>query len=53
MKYKFEFFEKFKKFRHEIEKQTEKLLMILQLDRRGEYLSKKILRYLKDNGIVS
>ena len=38
-KHKFEVFERFKKFRCEIEKQTEKLLKILRSDQGGEYLS--------------
>ena len=53
MRYKFEAFEKFKKFKHEIEKQIEKPIKILRSDRGGEYLSQKFLDYLKKNGIVS
>ena len=53
MKHKSEAFERFKKFRHEVEKQTEKFIKVLQSDRGGEYLSRKFLDYLKDNGIVS
>ena len=53
MKYKSEAFEKFKEFRHEVEKQTEKPIKVLRSDRGGEYLSQKFLDYLKDNGIVS
>ena len=53
MKHKSETFERFKKFRHKVEKQTDKLVKILRPDRGGEYLSRKFLRYLKDNGIVS
>ena len=53
MKHKFEVFEKFKEFRHEVEKQTEKPIKVLRSDRRGEYLNQEFLNYLKDNGIVS
>ena len=53
MKYKFEVLEKFKEFRHEVEKHTEKPIKILRSDRGGEYLSQEFLDYLKDNGIVS
>ena len=53
MRYKSKIFKKFKKFRYEIEKQTEKLLKIFWSDRRGEYLSKKFWTYLKKNDIVS
>ena len=53
MKHKFEDFEKFKEFRHEVEKQTDKSIKVRRSDRRDEYLSRKFLRYLKDNGIVS
>ena len=50
---KFEAFEKFIEFRHEVEKQTKKFIKVLRLDREGEYLSKKFQTYLKDNGVVS
>ena len=53
IKYKSEAFEKFKEFKHEVEKQTRKLIKVLRSDRRGEYLSREFLDYLKDNGIVS
>ena len=53
MRHKSEAFEKFKKFRLEVEKQTRKFIKILQSDRGGKYLSQKFLDYLKDNGIVS
>ena len=36
MRQKFEVFEKFKKFRHEVEKQIEKSIKILRSDRGGE-----------------
>ena len=53
MKHKSEAFEKFKEFRHEVKKQTEKSIKVLRSDRGGEYLSWEFLDYLKDNGIVS
>ena len=53
MKHKSEVFEKFKKFRNEVEKQTDKPIKVLRSDREGKYLSQKFLGYLKDNGIVS
>ena len=53
MKHKSEAFEKFKKFRHEVKKQTEKSLKIFRSDRGEKYLSKKFWTYLKDNIIVS
>ena len=39
MKHKSKVFEKFKEFRHEVEKQTDKSVKVLQSDRKGEYLS--------------
>ena len=53
IKYKSEAFKKFKEFKHEVEKQTGKLVKVLRSDQGDEYLSQKFLRYLKDNGIVS
>ena len=53
MRHKSEAFEKFKEFRHEVEKQTEKPIKVLRSDRGGEYLSREFLDYLKNNGIVS
>ena len=53
VKHKSEDFEKFKEFKHEVEKQTGKSIKVLRSDRGGEYLSQKFLKYLKDNGIVS
>ena len=53
MKHKSEAFERFKEFRHEVEKQTEKPIKVLRSDRGGEYPSREFLDYLKDNGIVS
>ena len=53
MRHKSEAFEKFKKFRYEVKKQTKKFIKILRSDREGEYLSQKFLDYLKQNNIVS
>ena len=53
MKHKSKVFEKFKEFRHEVEKQTEKLIKVLQSDRGRKFFSEEFLGYLKDNGIVS
>ena len=53
MRHKSEAFEKFKEFRHEVEKQTKKSIKVLRSDRGGEYLSREFLDYLKKNGIVS
>ena len=53
MKYKSEVFEKFKEFRHEVEKQLGKSIKILRSDRGGEYLSQEFQGYLRDNGILS
>ena len=52
IRHKFESFEIFKKFRSEVEKQTEKLFKILRLDRGEEYLSEKFFDYLRENGTV-
>ena len=51
MRHKSEAFEKFKEFRHEVEKQTEKPIKVLRSDRGDEYLSRAFLDYLKQNGI--
>ena len=53
MKRRSEVFERFKKFRYEVEQQIEKPIKVLRSDRGGEYLNRKFLGYLKDNGIVS
>ena len=53
MRYKSETFEKFKEFRNEVEKQTEKFIKCLRSDRGGEYLSVEFTDYLKDNGIIA
>ena len=52
MKHKSEVFKRFKKFRHEVEKQTDKSIKVLRSNW-GKYLSQKFLGYLKDNDIVS
>ena len=53
MKYKSEAFERFKEFRQEVEKQTDKPIKVLQSDRGEEYLSAEFLRFLKENDIIS
>ena len=53
MRYKSEAFEKFKKFKNKVEKQIEKSLKILRSNREEEYLNRKFLSYLRENGIVS
>ena len=53
MRHKSETFEKFKEFRHEVEKQTGKSIKTLRSDRGGEYLSNEFLGYLKEYGILS
>ena len=53
MSHKSETFKKLKKFRHEVEKQTDKPIKVLRSNQRGEYLSGEFRTYLKDNGIVS
>ena len=53
MKHKSEAFEKFKEYKYEVEKETKHSIIILRLDRGGEYLNGEFLDYLKVNGIVS
>ena len=53
MKHKFEIFERFREFKHDVEKQTGKPIKVLRSDRGGEYLSTEFLRYLKKNSMVS
>ncbi|KAL8155280.1 hypothetical protein AgCh_000596 [Apium graveolens] len=53
MKDKSEAFEKFKEYKHEVEKQTKHSIITLQSDRGGEYLNGEFIDYLKENGIVS
>ncbi|KAL8104523.1 hypothetical protein AgCh_028663 [Apium graveolens] len=53
MKHKSEAFEKFKEYKHEVEKQTKHGIITLRSDRGGEYLNGEFLDYLKEKGIVS
>src|SRR6516165_5737465 len=53
MRHKSEAFDKFKEFRHEVEKQTGKSIKILRSDRGGEYLSAEFQDHLRENGILS
>src|SRR6516165_4455936 len=53
MRHKSEAFDKFKEFRHEVEKQTGKSIKILRSDRGGEYLSVEFQDHLRENGILS
>ncbi|KAL0403952.1 UNVERIFIED_CONTAM: Retrovirus-related Pol polyprotein from transposon TNT 1-94 [Sesamum radiatum] len=53
MRYKSKAFGRFKEFRLEVENQTGHKIKILRLDRGGEYLSRELLDYLKENGILS
>ena len=47
MKYKFEVFDKFKKYQRMIEKQTGKSIKALWSDRGGEYLTDEFFDHLK------
>ena len=53
MKHKSKSFEIFKRFRNEVEKQTEKSIKTLRSDRESEYLFSKFLTYLGENEILS
>ena len=53
MKYKSEAFEKFKKFKNEVEKKLGKSIKLLRFDRGGKYLSQKFLDCLVEHGIQS
>ena len=53
MKRKSEAFEKFKKFRVEVENQLGKCIKAIQSDRGGEYLLGDFKDYLTQNGIIS
>ncbi|KAL0374052.1 UNVERIFIED_CONTAM: Transposon Ty1-BR Gag-Pol polyprotein [Sesamum radiatum] len=53
MRYKFKAFGRFKKYRLEVENQTNCKIKILRSDRGGEYLSGEFIDYLKENGILS
>ena len=52
MKRKSETFEKFKKFRAEVENQLGKCIKAIRSDRGGEYLLGNFKDYLTENGIV-
>ncbi|KAL8098527.1 hypothetical protein AgCh_031343 [Apium graveolens] len=52
MKHKSEAFEKFKEYKYEVEKQTKHSIIILRLDRGGEYLNGEFLDYLKVNAYL-
>ena len=53
MRWKSEAFEKFKKFRAEVENQLGKCIKAIRSDRGGEYLLGDFKDYLTQNGIVS
>ena len=53
MKHKSEALERFKEFRSEVKKQSDKSIKILRSDQGGEYLSHEFIGYLKENGILS
>ena len=53
MRRKSEAFEKFKKFKVEVENQLGKYIKAIQSDRGGEYLLRDFKDYLAQNGIVS
>ena len=52
MRHKSDSFEMFKRYRNEVEKQTEKEIKILRSDQGGEYLSSEFLTYLEENEIL-
>ncbi|KAL0462659.1 UNVERIFIED_CONTAM: hypothetical protein Slati_0153500 [Sesamum latifolium] len=52
MRYKFEAFGRFKKYRLEVENQTGHKIKALRSDRGGEYLSGEFIDYLKENEIL-
>ena len=53
MKYKSEAFEKFRKYKNEVENQTRKSIKTLRSYRGGKYLSTEFTQFLKDYEIVS
>ena len=53
IKRKSEAFEKFKKFKAEVENQLGKRIKAIRFDRGGEYLLRDFKDYLTQNGIVS
>ncbi|KAL0373924.1 UNVERIFIED_CONTAM: Transposon Ty2-DR3 Gag-Pol polyprotein [Sesamum radiatum] len=53
MRYKSEAFGRFKKYRLEVENQTNHKIKAIRSDRDGEYLSGEFIEYLKENEILS
>ena len=53
MQHKSEAFEKFKKFRAEVEKQLDTYIKAIQSNRGSEYLSNEFIDHLVQNGILS
>lgn len=53
MKYKYESFEKFKKFKVKVEKQIGKHVKALRLNCGGKYMSVEFTKFLRENNIVS
>ena len=51
LKTKDEVFDKFKEFRSEVEALTERKIKTLRFDNGGEYTSKELIAYYKDEGI--
>ena len=51
MKQKSEVFEKFRHFKTLVEKQCGHYIKVLRTDRGGEYISKDLLRFCRENGI--
>ena len=47
-----EAFQKFKKIRFEVEKQTGKSIKVFWSDQGGKYLNSEFLDHLKQNGII-
>ena len=53
MKHKYEFFEKFKVFKNEVQNQLGKNIKTLRSYRGGEYLNREFIDHLRDCGIIS
>ncbi|KAL0355705.1 UNVERIFIED_CONTAM: hypothetical protein Sradi_4017400 [Sesamum radiatum] len=53
MRHKSEAFGRFKKYRLEVEYQTNRKIKSIRSDRGGEYLNGEFIDYLKENGILS
>jgi transposase InsO family protein len=51
MKYKYEFFTKFKEFKARVEKKTGKKIICLRIDRGGKYLSQDFIAFCTEHGI--